>query len=479
MAQVVVVGGGLGGLAAAARLAKLGHDVCLCEATDRLGGAVASVEHGGFRWDLGPATMTLPATVRDLFRKSGRPLERVRTLLPVSTPRRHVFADGTILDLPVESRSGQREALEAVLGPDAATAWETTVDGLTPVWEVLRTRALEVPFAGGRALGVAGLRTLGYGRSLRGFARTRLAEPRLRQMLEYAALPDGGVPASRAPAYTAVAAYVERTFGSWYFPGGLIELVTALRDRLAERGVRVRLGAEVVAVTTDPNAAGDARGSVTGVRLAGGETVPAQVVVADVDVRTLADRMLDRPPGTLRRSARSLRVPPGRPRLLVGVRADAGSALPYETVLHPAPGSAGAPIVIRAAADREAAPEGHQAVSVHAAGEVGDGVGGAGEGTPDLLDLLAERGLDLRARVVTRVEAPAPAYGPTWRGAWRGLGVPANRTEVGGLFLVGGTAHPGPGVPLVLLGAATVAQEIGKAQDRPQNRPQNKGQDEA
>ncbi|MFD2080239.1 Phytoene dehydrogenase-related protein [Actinopolymorpha cephalotaxi] len=458
MAQVVVVvGGGLGGLAAAARLAKLGHEVCLCEATDRLGGAVAGVEHGGFRWDLGPATMTLPATVRDLFRKSGRPLERVRTLLPVSTPRRHVFADGTALDLPVESRSGQRDALEAVLGPAAATAWETTVDDLTPVWEVLRTRALEVPFTGGRSLGAAGLRTLGYGRSLRGFTRARLAEPRLRQVLEYAALPDGGVPASRAPALTAVAAYVERTFGSWYFPGGFTELVTALRDRLAERGVRVRLGAEVVAVTTDPNAAGDARGAVTGVRLADGETLPARVVVADVDVRTLTDRMLERPPGTLRRGARSLRVPPPRSRLLVGVRADAGPVLPFETVLHPAPGEGGAPIVVRAAADEGAAPEGHQAVSVHAAGEV------TREGVPDLLDLLAERGLDLRDRVVTRVESPVPAYGPTWRGAWRGLGVPANRTGVGGLFVVGGTAHPGPGVPLVLLGAATVAQEIGRA----------------
>ena len=55
MARVVVIGGGLGGLAAAARLAKLGHAVTLCEASDRLGGALAPVEHRGFRWDGGPA----------------------------------------------------------------------------------------------------------------------------------------------------------------------------------------------------------------------------------------------------------------------------------------------------------------------------------------------------------------------------------------------------------------------------------------
>ncbi len=457
MAQVVVVGGGLGGLAAAARLAKLGHDVCLCEATERLGGAVATVEHAGFRWDLGPATMTLPATVRDLFRKSGRPLERVLPLLPVTTPRRHVFADGTTLDLPVESRSGQRDALEALVGAAAATAWENTVDDLTPVWEVLRTQALEVPFAGGRSLGAAGLRTLGYGRSLRGFARARLAEPRLRQVLEYAALPDGGVPPSRAPAFTAVAAYVERTFGSWHFPGGFTGLVTALRDRLVERGVTVRLGAEVVGLTTTPSTSGDARGSVTGVRLADGETLPAQVVVADVDLRALTQRMLDRPPGSLRHAARSLRVPPPRQRLLLGLRTDGGPAMPFETVLHPAPGSAGPPVVVRAAADGEAAPEGHQAISVRAGGE------NLPDPDPDLLTLLADRGLDLRDRVVARVDHQVPSYGPTWRGAWRGLGVPANRTGIDGLFVVGGTAHPGPGVPLVLLGAATATQEVGRA----------------
>ena len=62
MARVVVVGGGLGGTASAARLAKLGHDVTLVEARDRLGGAVGFLEQDGYRWDTGPTSTALPAS---------------------------------------------------------------------------------------------------------------------------------------------------------------------------------------------------------------------------------------------------------------------------------------------------------------------------------------------------------------------------------------------------------------------------------
>eukprot|EP01032_Pedospumella_encystans_P000984 gene984-1141_t len=76
MAQVVVVGGGFGGLASAARLAKLGHEVTLLERSAQLGGAMTSVSQDGFTWDAGPTSTLLPAVIRDLFRKSGRPVEK-------------------------------------------------------------------------------------------------------------------------------------------------------------------------------------------------------------------------------------------------------------------------------------------------------------------------------------------------------------------------------------------------------------------
>src|SRR6476660_3232771 len=99
MARVVVVGGGYGGLASAARLAKLGHDVTLVEAGERVGGAVGYVEQDGFRWDSGPTQTLLPAVLCDLFRKSGRALEKEVDLVPVEPVRQHRWEDDTVLDL--------------------------------------------------------------------------------------------------------------------------------------------------------------------------------------------------------------------------------------------------------------------------------------------------------------------------------------------------------------------------------------------
>src|SRR6187200_2984631 len=123
MSRVVVVGGGFGGTAAAARLAKQGHDVTLVERSDRIGGAIGFVERDGYRWDAGPASTALPAVLRDLFRKSGRPLERELELVPVQPMREHRFADGTVLALPSGNRSAKLEAVDAALGAGQGQQW--------------------------------------------------------------------------------------------------------------------------------------------------------------------------------------------------------------------------------------------------------------------------------------------------------------------------------------------------------------------
>jgi phytoene dehydrogenase-like protein len=479
VAQIVVVGGGLGGLAAAARLAKLGHRVSVVERSSRLGGVVrlrTDPDHPGFGWDQGPAAMTLPATLRDLFRKSGRPLERVLDLSPVEV-RRHVFGDGKVLDLPLASRSGQFRAIEGVLGGTTARAWQQVVDDFTPTWETLRTRALEEPYAGLRSLGPRALRVLHAGQSLHAFARARLTDPRARRLLEYAAVAAGSEPA-RTPAFVAVQTYVERTFGLWTCPGGFARVADALAERLRERKVDVRLDTAVARIVVR-------NGAVAGLRLAGegrteaerrpdaqaGDDLAADAVVSDVDIRSLAGDLLDSPPRTLRRAALRLSSPPRHRIIHLGIRdaGDPGDELryepeyghAYETVFHPPDDSAAETIVFRAPDDPALAPDGHRAVTVVMIG--GAPSGATADHSDDPLDVLARRGLDLRGRVVASVGGEPISYGPVWRGALRGLGVPRNQAPVGGLHLVGGTAHPGPGVPSVLLGAAAVAQDIGPA----------------
>ena len=145
MSRVVVVGGGFGGLASAARLAKLGHEVTLLERLPELGGALAPVTAGDFSWDAGPTSMLLPAVVRDLFRKSGRPAEREIDIVPLPFVREHVFEDASVVRLPGESRAAQIEAFDG-LKPGLGQQWVDHVASYADDWEVLRRAYLEVPW---------------------------------------------------------------------------------------------------------------------------------------------------------------------------------------------------------------------------------------------------------------------------------------------------------------------------------------------
>jgi phytoene desaturase len=449
MARVVVVGGGFGAMAAAARLAKLGHAVTLCEQGEVLGGALGRVEEQGFAWDAGAWSTTLPAVLRDLFRKSGRPLDRAVELVPVAPGRVHRFPDGTELPWPAGSRAEQMDAMGAVLGEDAAVRWAELVDGLAPVWDLLRRTALEQPFAGCGALTRDQRRLLDARRSLRKLARKAFRDERLQTLLEHHTVMQGSEPRD-TPGFLAVEHYVERTFGLWRPVGGMHALTTALTTRLQERRVEVRPATAVTAIACKDDA-------VAGVAFDDGTTLDADVVVGGIDPRRLF-RLLENAP-TARRPLRDIdrtipAVPPGVTHL--GLTATAAvPRLQGETVLHGEKFT----LVIR---PDEHAPPGHVAWTVLRRGNVGE----------NTLDALARGGIDVREQVVARVDrSPADIvgasggspYGVRWAGPrtldWR----PVNQTPVRGLYCVGASAHPGPGVPLVGLGAALVAQLVGKA----------------
>ncbi|MBA3591073.1 NAD(P)/FAD-dependent oxidoreductase, partial [Methylibium sp.] len=96
---VAVIGGGLGGLAAAVTLAGRGHRVVLFEANDWLGGKAASFEEAGFRFDMGPTILTLPEVLRRVFAEAGRDMDRELQLLKLEPQWRCFFDDGAVLDL--------------------------------------------------------------------------------------------------------------------------------------------------------------------------------------------------------------------------------------------------------------------------------------------------------------------------------------------------------------------------------------------
>lgn len=435
MARVIVIGAGLAGLATAVRLAKLGHQVTICEQSDRLGGALGRVEADGFCWDAGAASTTLPAALRDLFRKSGRPIERLVQLEPITEPRRHLFSDGSILDLPIGDRAPQAAAWTDLAGEKAAKRWTSLVDGYGETWQILRKTSLEPPLH--NRIPPKAVLQLKPWQSLQRVAQRSLDDERARTVLRYYATQHGSDP-KLTPGYVGVWSYLERTFGRWTVQGGFGVLADALAQRASERKIDIRTGAEVVAVSTNS-------GTVTGVRLADGTELPAEIVVSDIDPKDLYGRLVDDPAAKkVRRKVLSTHQAQSAYVVHLGLK-DPVPDLPFETVLHGSP-----TVVVRTGGQ---APAGHQAWSVLVHGYP----------TDDVLDLLVARGLHIRDKVISRQTSASWLAGVAWEGFRTARRRAANVSPVKGLYCVGAGAHPGTGVPATTLGAAIVADAVGKA----------------
>ena len=488
MARVVVVGAGLGGLSAAARLAALGHDVTVCEQAGEVGGKLGWTSRDGFSFDTGPSLLTLPAVQRDLFLKTGAPLEDVLDVVPLDPVCAYRFGDGTRLEVPGGGLPAVAAAVDAALGPGAGAQWTGFLRRAARIWDVSREPFLENPLDGVRTLlrlarDLDAVRTVAPWRSLRSLGEQHLHDPRLRVLLDRYATYSGSDP-RRAPAALATVPYVEHAFGAWYVRGGLRRLAEAVAERAAERGARIRTGADVAEVLVEG-------GRASGVRLAGGERLPADVVVSAVDAAHLYRDLLPRPrlrPSPRRRSSSGLV-------LLLSLRGRT-PGLRHHTVLFPADYdaefddlAAGRPVAdptvyVSAPDDPALRPDdGHEAWFVLVNAPVHDPARGTDWTAPGLADaqadrvlaVMAERGLDVRGRVLRReVRTPADLerdtrsdggaiYGSSSDGARGAFLRPANRSPVPGLFLVGGSAHPGGGLPLVGLSARIVTELVGRA----------------
>jgi UDP-galactopyranose mutase len=434
MARVVVVGGGIGGTASAARLAKLGHDVTLVEARDRLGGAVGFLEQDGFRWDTGPTSTALPAVVRDLFRKSGRPLERELELVPVQPTREHRFEDGTVLPMPTGSRSVQLEAVDAALGEGAGRAWVDHVHSFAEPWDVLRRSYLERPWspehAGKEVKALLSSRATLHRRVSKTFKDERLRLVALTHALL------GGHDPRNVPAWMGLLDYVEQNFGTWTVPGGMGHLAEAMTKRLRERRVEVLLGTVARDVVVR-------EGRAVAVATDAGE-VDADAVVVAVDPRqlpTLAEHVRRTMPA----------IPPVVCHLgLVGDVPD----LPHEVVLHGEQS-----IVVRPGGT---APEGGVAWTLLGRGRLSE----------DILTALARRKIDVREHVQVRVDRSPRDQVVAWGGSpygvlWQGRATVGQKlstqTPVPGVYAAGAHVGMWSGLPFAALTAANIAEVVGKA----------------
>jgi phytoene desaturase len=502
MARIVVIGAGMGGLAAAARLATVGHRVTVCEAGPTHGGMLGRFERDGFRFDTGPTLLTLPAVYRDLMLKTGRTrLEDEVELLPVEPGSAHRLPDGTRFTLANASRAKVVQALDEALGAGVGTRWGDLLERGRGVWEATRRPLLEEPLpddpsALHRDPYVPARRGM-FARPPRSYAEVasrELRHPGLTALLDEYALRFGLDPRT-APASLTVLPYMEQSFGVWYVTGGMRALADAALRRCEQRRVALRFDTRVERVL------GGER--VSGVLLADGSRLDADVVLCAAAPATLGLPV----PGTGAAPGAGVgpaagpgaRLMPGRFTVLLALRGARPAAEPHRTVVHAAdrqdeldalfsavPRLCARPTVqVLRPDDATLAPAGHEAavLTVTVPAHRAHGASGASSGAVDWAApgvaeayadaVLAYAAPELRARVLWR-EVFTPADTERWTGA-PGGSVPApalagaggrflhaaNRTTTAGLYLVGGAAHPGGGLARVGMSAAVTAELIG------------------
>ncbi|WP_066951282.1 phytoene desaturase family protein [Streptomyces lushanensis] len=489
MARIVVIGAGMGAMAAAARLAVAGHRVTVYERSATYGGSLGRFERDGFVFDTGPGLLHLPAVYRDLFVKTGKePLERCVRLDQVDPASRHVFADGTDVRLPNASRAGVVSALDAALGAGAGQRWGEFLGRARDAWDGSRRPLLEEPLGSDRqALGRDPYPAVRQRRLLRGSRRAatvaeigawELADPRLAALLDGYALSYGLDPRG-APAGAALLPYLEQTFGSWYVRGGMRELARAVYERCLARKVEFVLGAEVTRIA-------EKDGGAAGIELADGTVVAADRVVAGIAPERLVERELWADGGT-RPGEEGGAPAPGRFTVLLALRGARDGEAVHRTVVHsPDAGAEAAEIFAGRTAGRPTVtvlrpddagtrPDGdHEAVTVTATvapqGPVDWTDGALRERYADVLVAAAEAAVPGITERLIRREIRTPAdtaaqtgaaggsvSAPALAGAAGRLLRPSNTTRLSGLYLAGGWAHPGGGLAHAGMSGALVA----------------------
>lgn len=278
-ADCAVIGGGIGGLAASIRLAAQGRKTILLEKNDHLGGKCDRQQRDGFHFDLGPSILTLPFLLDDLFEAVGRKRADYLEIEPVEPGCSYFFADGSRFDAP-----GTMDDFEAAI----AESFPREIDGfrrfrkhITRLWQVSGPAFLFQP------PGLGTLQSIPWMKALRsipdllpGRMNPRLGryfkDPRLIQLFSRFATYNGSDP-YQTPATFNVVAYAELAFGSWRCRGGMYALIEALQRLAIEQGVEIRTNSPIEAVLFT------ARGKVTGVRLVDQTEVQTSAVVCNQD----------------------------------------------------------------------------------------------------------------------------------------------------------------------------------------------------
>ena len=497
MAKISVVGAGIGGMSAAARLAKQGHQVTVFENSDQSGGKCRTEWFGDYAFDTGPSLLTLPAVFRDLFLKTGKRIEHVLDISPVDPAFNYNFADGSKVTFPNLSNPKTYQEIEKSFGISASHSWRQIIERSEKMWEASRDSFIESeltsiwPLLLRRNL-INQINQISPFTSLRSLSEKLNLDPHLKMIIDRYATYTGSDPRS-APAVLLTIAFVESTFGAWHIKGGIGQLSVALEQRCRDLGVDFQFKSLVTKILVERN-------KVEGVVLSDGKIIKSDLVVSNSDAEYTFNSLIGNEVSSARGERRKLKSATKSLAgfsLLLGL--DNKKSKPVDVKHHnvyfpenydlefdqiftqKVPVTD--PTIYLCApkdssmvkgADKEAwfvlvnAPR-------HEPESGWDWKDGGQEYAQKIISKMDDLGLNvtnrldfMEYRTPADLENYAMAPGGSIYGTSSNSPVSAflrarNRSKVKGLFCVGGSAHPGGGLPLVGISAEIVAKAIGKA----------------
>jgi diapolycopene oxygenase len=497
--RIVVVGAGLGGLAAAVVAAARGHKVTVLERNAWLGGKAAVLEldapgaSGRFRFDMGPTILTVPRVLRRIFAEAGRDQARDLPLIRLDPQWRCFFDDGTRIDLleNVDRMAAEMDCFAPGRGMGAGyrrlQAEAEKLHGVSerfffwrPIEGMADTLDLRANLSPGTLKDVLSLK---MGRTVAKVIRGHVPDGRLAQMLDHYCQYVGSSP-YLAPAVLTSIADMQATEGIWYPVGGTRAVATTLARLAAELGADLRTGVEVTGFDMQD-------GAVRGV-FTGSERIGCDAVISNMDaIRTYRELVGGE---AARKHTRK-----GFEPACSGIVLYLGLRKRYDHLAHhgfvfsrdaeeefdaiyrkgePAPDPT-AYLAATSCSDDTTAPPGGEAlyVLVHAPHlrPHHDWPKMFPAYRQKILDKLKRTGgmEDIEERIVVESHlTPADIhdrykvldgaiYGLASHGTFTGAFKPGNRSKtVKGLYLCGGAAHPGPGMPMVMMSGWIAADSL-------------------
>lgn len=501
--RVVVIGAGLGGLAAACTLAARGYRVTLADKNPWLGGKAAVLDEAGYRFDMGPTILTMPKVLRRVFDEAGVDMNDRLDLRRLDPQWRCFFDGGHVLDL-----HEQTDAMRAELGRFASVTQDTPATDLPEKYRQFidytkQLHDISERFFFWKPIGGLGdmfdwkasfdpkmlrdVLSMGMGRSVAKTIRQYVPDARVAQMLDHFTQYVGSSPYG-SPTILCGIAHMQTDEGVWYPIGGTRAVPEALTQLATELGVELRTQCDIARINVR-------KAEVYGVETTTGESIPCAAVVSNMDsIRTHRELLNGDGQRFLKRHR-------GAEPACSGVVLYLGLNRRYEQLAHhdfvfshdpheefdyiynkgePAPDpTCYLAVPTNTEAPGRVAPEGGEALYIlvhtpylrdhHNWSKI------LPEYRKVILDKLERtagmEGLE-DAIVTERSLTPqdihdryrvlnGAIYGLASHGTFLGGFKPGNRSkDIKGLYLAGGAAHPGPGMPMVLMSGWIAADTL-------------------